>query len=140
MRSATPLLPVSCRLSEAHKELLPSVPAKIAAARHCAYQNQLFFNQLEAAFTPDDAPEPLCHAAAAADEYAAAHGPRVSPQDAEKVRYIIKNVTRDWTAEGRCEREQSYGRLLTELQRVLAPQLTAASASPPTGEASFNRW
>jgi carnosine N-methyltransferase len=34
------------------------------------------------------------------------------------VRYVLKNVARDWSAEGEPERRQSYGRITQELQRL----------------------
>lgn len=35
-----------------------------------------------------------------------------------QVRYVLKNLARDWSAECAAEREQSYGRILTELRRL----------------------
>lgn len=35
-------------------------------------------------------------------------------------RYVLKNVARDWSAEGAAERAQSYGRILGELRRLFA--------------------
>ena len=38
-----------------------------------------------------------------------------------KVRYIFKNLMRDWSEEGLSEREESYGRMIAELKRLLRP-------------------
>ncbi len=35
-----------------------------------------------------------------------------------QVRYVLKNLTRDWSEEGRAEREASYARIVRELQRL----------------------
>jgi carnosine N-methyltransferase len=125
------------RLPEPHRQMLPNLPAKIAAARHCAYQNHLLLKQLLAAAAPGAAPDPLAAAAAAGDEHAAAHGDAVSPHDADKVRYVLKNLVRDWSAEGAAERAQSYGPILSELRRVLAGRLEggAADAADAAGDA-----
>jgi hypothetical protein len=37
-----------------------------------------------------------------------------------QVRYVLKNLVRDWAAEGAPERQQSYGRILGELQARFA--------------------
>jgi hypothetical protein len=34
-------------------------------------------------------------------------------------RYVLKNMVRDWAAEGAAERAQSYGRIIKELQTYL---------------------
>lgn len=43
-------------------------------------------------------------------------------------RYVLKNLVRDWSAEGAAERSQSYGRMLTELTKRLGP---AKDDQPP---------
>jgi carnosine N-methyltransferase len=42
----------------------------------------------------------------------------VSAEDVDKVRYVLKNVARDWSEEGAAEREASYGRIVAELRRL----------------------
>lgn len=37
-----------------------------------------------------------------------------------QVRYVLKNLVRDWAAEGQAERQQSYGRILQELKARFA--------------------
>lgn len=37
-----------------------------------------------------------------------------------QVRYVLKNLVRDWSAEGALERQQSYGRILQELKTRFA--------------------
>jgi carnosine N-methyltransferase len=65
------------------------------------------------------APDPLCYAAAAAKAWAAQHGPQVNPGDTDKVRYVLKNMMRDWSSEGEGERNESYKPILDELQKLL---------------------
>jgi carnosine N-methyltransferase len=69
--------------------------------------------------------EPFCYAGAAADAWAAKHGPRVNPADADKVRYVLKNMMRDWSTEGEEERKESYGHILTELQNLFLKPIYA---------------
>lgn len=33
-----------------------------------------------------------------------------------QVRYVLKNLVRDWSAEGQLERQESYGRIIQELK------------------------
>lgn len=111
------------RLSAEHRALVPNLPHKVAAARQCAYQNHLFFKCLLDAYAAGEEggmPPHLAAACAAAEEYAAAHGGRVAPQDADKVRYVLKDLMRDWSEEGAAERAESYGRILEELQHLFA--------------------
>ncbi|KAG2487879.1 hypothetical protein HYH03_013461 [Edaphochlamys debaryana] len=42
----------------------------------------------------------------------------VDSHDVEKVRYVLKNIARDWSAEGAAERAMSYGKILDELKVV----------------------
>ena len=61
--------------------------AQIAAARRCVYQNHIFLSALLNAFAEEEgAPPHLAAAGAAADEWAAKSGGRVTPEDVDKVR------------------------------------------------------
>jgi len=87
------------------------------------------------------APEPLCHAAIAADAWAAQHGPRVNPADTDKVRYVLKNMMRDWSEEGEGERNESYGPIIDKLKRLLlveeaAPVIISIERGVKTSEGS----
>ncbi|GAB4823870.1 hypothetical protein N2152v2_010916 [Parachlorella kessleri] len=75
------------------------------------------------------APPHLAGASAAAAEYAATVNGRVSPQDVDKVRYVFKNLMRDWSAEGAVERQQSYGRILEEIEGLY--KLRQQPGAPP---------
>ncbi|KAF6266581.1 N2227-like protein-domain-containing protein [Scenedesmus sp. NREL 46B-D3] len=46
----------------------------------------------------------------------AAQQQQCGPADAEKVRYVLKNLVRDWSAEGALERQQCYARLVAQLK------------------------
>lgn len=35
-----------------------------------------------------------------------------------QVRYLLSNLARDWSADGQDERDQSYGKICTELARL----------------------
>lgn len=110
------------RLSLDHRSLLSNLPPKITAARQAVYQNSLFFKSLLQTLSPDHnpaAPPPLACANQGADEYAALHNNQVSPVDADKVRYVLKNLARDWSQEGAEERAQSYGRITQQLVNIL---------------------
>ena len=71
--------------------------------------------------------------AAAAALAAAAPGGRCPPGDAEKVRYVLKNLARDWSAEGAPERAQSYGRIVEELCRLFPDRAGAAAGGAGGG-------
>ena len=51
------------------------------------------------------------------------------PSDVDKVRYVLKNLARDWSAEGAGERQQSHGPILEELERYLP--VPAVHEGPP---------
>lgn len=48
-----------------------------------------------------------------------------------QVKYVFKNLMRDWSEEGAAERAQTYGRLLTELRARLPPPSPDAGDSHP---------
>jgi carnosine N-methyltransferase len=37
-----------------------------------------------------------------------------------QARYVLKNLVRDWSAEGQLERQESYGRIIQELKARFA--------------------
>lgn len=37
-----------------------------------------------------------------------------------QVRYVLKNLSRDWAEEGAFERAQSYGRIVSEVKELFA--------------------
>jgi carnosine N-methyltransferase len=79
----------------------------------------------------DDAesgPSHLMHAAQAAREVEKA-GHRVSYPEHDKVRYVLKNLARDWSAEGQRERDQCYSPILTALTELLGPDLEVSVKS-----------
>jgi len=46
---------------------------------------------------------------------------------------VLKNLARDWSAEGAAERAQSYGRICAELDRLFADRWGALGAEPVSG-------
>lgn len=134
------------RLPPHHQAILRSQQAKIEAAGKCIEANQAFITTMLAAFDEEDnGPQHLLRANAAADEAVAA-GHSVTPAEADKVWevlsvwgmpwelpsnvhhdppenilqvcYVLKNLARDWSAEGADERAKCYGPILAELRRL----------------------
>lgn len=124
---------ITHRLSPAHQDLVPNIPPKIATSKQCIYQNNLFLKSLlDWLSTSGTSPPPLCYATAAADYWVSKHGNRINPQDADKVRYIFKNLMRDWSEEGRAEREQSYGLLYKTIKQIFfSGQTTSGITTMP---------
>eukprot|EP00195_Chlamydomonas_chlamydogama_P011198 CAMPEP_0202895146 /NCGR_PEP_ID=MMETSP1392-20130828/4405_1 /ASSEMBLY_ACC=CAM_ASM_000868 /TAXON_ID=225041 /ORGANISM="Chlamydomonas chlamydogama, Strain SAG 11-48b" /LENGTH=436 /DNA_ID=CAMNT_0049580059 /DNA_START=74 /DNA_END=1384 /DNA_ORIENTATION=- len=120
------------KLPNHHKFLLPSLPQKFAKARQNIYVNQFFIASLLAAFEGDGdgslIPPHLANPSDAAEQ-AASSRQHASPGDVEKVRYVLKNVARDWSAECAGEREQCYGPILEELRELFKDR--AADAPRP---------
>jgi len=119
------------KLPEAHKALLAHIPKKCESARSCVHVNHCFFKALLSSFDSGDANEPPPHLADATTAAEDWHRKQASPlpPDMEKVNYVLKNLMRDWSADGAGEREQSYGRILSELKRVFADR--PPSKGPP---------
>ena len=100
-------------LPDRHKKLLKtSQMAKFEEARRCIHVNQFFINSMIHSQEPDDGedmsgggPSHLMHASAAAREVEVA-GHRVNMMEHDKIRYVLKNLSRDWSIEGKEEREQ----------------------------------
>jgi len=111
------------QLSPRHRALLPAQPAYFAAARHAVAQNACFFDSLLSTFegphVPDHLRVPL---------RSQLRCPPTPPGDAEKVRYVLRNLVRDWSADGAEERARCYGPLLERL-RALLPSSPAAPCS-----------
>ncbi|KAG1659102.1 hypothetical protein FOA52_013748 [Chlamydomonas sp. UWO 241] len=106
------------RLPAHHQALLPDQRAKHTAARQAAHVNSFFLKQMLASFDDEQsAPPHLARANDAGDE-AAARGYRVNHAATEKVKYVLKNLARDWSAECAPERDACYGPILAELRRL----------------------
>ena len=115
------------RLSPAHRELLSHHVAKHANADACISRNDAFFTALLDAFSGPDVPPHLRVPPRASD--ASATDP-VPPSDVEKVRYVLKNLSRDWSAEAAEERAQSHGPILAELEARFG-RVGADEPNPP---------
>ncbi|KAL6750018.1 N2227-like protein-domain-containing protein [Haematococcus lacustris] len=123
------------RLPAAHKELLSSQPAKFAAARRCIHTNTFFIKAMLAAFDPVDGepaavPSMLAGANAAGDAISGQQR-STSAADVDKVRYVLKNLVRDWSLEGAAERQQSYGRVCAELRQLFTTWPKDSATAPP---------
>lgn len=117
------------RLPPAHQSLLQHHTKKHMQAYACIRANEAFFTELLTSFSGDDVPPHLRVPDAARDPEA--HAP-VSPGDAEKVRYVLKNLARDWSAEAAEERAQSHGPILKELEeRLYVPKDPEAEGRYP---------
>jgi len=93
--------------------LLPRHPLKFEAAKKCIAANGYFFEKLLENFAGPGAPAHLKVEMMSQDNH------RTHPGDVDKVRYVLKNLVRDWTAEGALERSQSHAPLLRELERLV---------------------
>ena len=57
--------------------------------------------------------------AACSPRHSHATGAKICIRVCGQVKYVFKNLVRDWSEEGAAERAQSYGRMLTELRARL---------------------
>ncbi|EFJ40541.1 hypothetical protein VOLCADRAFT_69374 [Volvox carteri f. nagariensis] len=55
----------------------------------------------------------------------------LTPTPSSQVRYVLKNLVRDWSAEGEAERTMSYGRILDELKVIFKDWSPPGSPRPP---------
>ena len=108
-------LPLSA-LGPAARALAASVPAQAAAARAGVARNAAFFTAMLSTYESDDVPRHL-RVPPAPDARAPVSRP--TPGEAEKVRYVLRNLCRDWSAEGAPERQESYAPLLAALAKHL---------------------
>lgn len=122
------------RLPPLHAAALAGRPATFAAARWCAEANASFIDGLldamEAApahlAVPRDAGLPL---EGGGEGEGGDRGrtpppppqPPPSPGEDEKVRYVLRNLSRDWSVDGAAERGESYGWLLFQIATHLPP-------------------
>eukprot|EP01025_Chloroclados_australasicus_P065714 TRINITY_DN8955_c0_g1_i1.p1 TRINITY_DN8955_c0_g1~~TRINITY_DN8955_c0_g1_i1.p1 ORF type:complete len:446 (-),score=33.14 TRINITY_DN8955_c0_g1_i1:380-1606(-) len=121
------------KLSDNHKLKLQHIPTKIKAARQAIQLNQQFFNLLLSGFDPDSSgsvPQHFAEANAAGEQYGNKNQ-MVSAMDSDKVRYVLKNLVRDWSQEGEPERKQSYGRIVEEVVRIFGSRKNDNDQSPP---------
>lgn len=116
------------RLPPRHKALLPDEPAKHQAALQCIRANQQVINAMLDVFEADRGVPRSSAGVAAVGGPSMRDVAAVSSADIDKVKYVFKNLMRDWSAEGAAERAQSYGRLLAELRARLPPP-----PAPPEG-------
>lgn len=108
-------------LSPAHRELVPEHEIKIKAIRRVARQNQEILSQMIKdhwdGITADTFP----------DNKKARTSSISSERAQENLRSLLRQIHRDWTDEGQCEREAAYGPILSALatvpkrSRVLVP-------------------
>jgi carnosine N-methyltransferase len=108
------------------RALAAAVPAQIAAARAAVARNAAFFGAMLSTYESDDCPP---HLRVPPPPPRDSQPARPTPGEAEKVRYVLRNLCRDWAEEGAAERQESYGPLLTALQKHLP--CPPAPATPP---------
>ncbi|CAL8465154.1 g4689 [Coccomyxa elongata] len=120
-------------LPDNHRRLLAHQPAKFVAARSCIDSNDRFFRSMIRSLVMEASQGgwPICRAMELAQQRLAERRP-VSPADAEKCRYVLKNLVRDWGPEGAAERAQSYGRIVAELRECFRDRLAEEGTPPPS--------
>ena len=96
------------RLDERHRDLLPSFSEKCRRAVAGLETNQFFLNAMLTSLRPELEASGLIVGDISEDM-------RSPPQDVEKVRYVLKNLVRDWTREGMEERRATYTPIVNEL-------------------------
>ena len=69
-------------------------------------------------------------AASAAEAWRSKQGTSVHPGDADKVRYVLKNLVRDWSTEGASEREESYGLIIRALTSIFHDRIRGEVGRP----------
>lgn len=104
-------------LNESHRQALAHIPLKCHRATAALETNQFFFNTMLTAVKTSMQGSCLGEASSAGDRY---HGAtdRPMPTDVEKVKYVLKNLVRDWSQEGADERQATYDPILTELKSL----------------------
>lgn len=108
------------KVSPRHQRILSSLQDKFLEARECLSANQAFLNQLvSVADQEDGCPDEFRTAnqgGGASDASSSPSESRVSAMDVEKVRYVLKDLVREWSAEGAIERSQSFDKLIKALR------------------------
>jgi len=122
------------RLQPRHQALVSEQPAKFARARQCIAANQAVIREMLAAFEgPGAPPHPVSLPGPGEQQggtdYKDVSG--VSSADIDKVKYVFKNLVRDWSEEGAWERSASYGHILSELLSHFPRAAAAAAGQPP---------
>lgn len=117
------------RLSEAHKALIPHEREKHAAMRSAVDANARFFDELLNTFRDMNEGSPESHGRPShlvgGEEEARKlehSGYQISGVDEDKVKYVLKNLVRDWSEEGKNERERSYRYVIDALRRSCPAQ------------------
>ena len=119
------------KLSAEHQALLSHLPAKFEAAKEAAEVNESFFEDLLSAFDPKQVEDVPPHFRRG-NEFADMLGNQsCGQQDVEKVRYVLKNLMRDWSAEGAAERAESFGRILDRVRELFPNSAERLRAGPP---------
>ena len=134
-------------LPQQHRELLPELPERYADARRAVQANAEFIAAMLSVYESPNAPphlrihpatKPLPPCSPADAEKVPSHpgrpsgvalGAPLKPLSGPQVRYVFKNLFRDWGEEGALEREQCYSPMLAELRRAVPPPPRAPSGS-----------
>ena len=111
------------KLSEAEQALLSHLPGKFEAAKDAVENNDSFFLDLLSAFDPETTDGVPDHFRRGAKFANGLTGDKCKPQDTEKVRYVLKDLVRNWSEEGAAEREQSFGRILARVRGIFPDAL-----------------
>ena len=107
------------------RALLWDQPKKFKGSVECIEKNAEFFKAMLHEFQKENVPSHLHVEAQTPGE-----DQRVSPGDADKVRYVLKNLVRDWSEEGELERSQSHKPIL-EVRHHILPSILDESFPVP---------
>ena len=102
------------KLSSQHGKILGHLPGKYQTIRECLRRNQAFLDLIVSTvglpIPPAPAPPHSSSSSSSAQE-GSTGTQRVSAMDVEKVRYVLRDLVREWSAEGSIERSQSFDKI-----------------------------
>eukprot|EP00892_Ulva_mutabilis_P011182 jgi/Ulvmu1/8436/UM043_0014.1 len=113
-------------MPEDQQRLLPNFETKLQRSQKALEVNSELLTKIIVSSEKSGAIGPALSAA----RYCSSQpNPAVSPLDATKVRYLLKNLMRDWSSEGAAERAQSYEWIVDKARQYL-PDPAEAEARP----------
>ncbi|KAI7859077.1 N2227-like protein-domain-containing protein [Circinella umbellata] len=103
-------------LPEHHKRLIPDVLEKIDKVEHCIEKNMIMLRDIVKCAGMFMGIDP--RVLVAEGSQIQGDKPPVTPMDMDKVRSTLKQFVRDWSDEGKAERDATYGPILEALENI----------------------